>query len=265
MIAPPLPAQVDRGWSVRRAGGAGATVVWVHGLGELADTFGAVIATAPLADLAHVLIDLPGHGGARALEAASAAAWASPPSIAATAALLAEWLAPLAPVVVIGHSLGGVIATVLAEQAPGLVRRVIDVDGNVALPDCTYSSQMAAYPLAEFVAHGHAEVCGRVAAHADPIVAGYGQRMATAAPAQLWRYAADLVAWSQPEDSARRRAALAVPLTYVAGHPGGASPRSRALLAEAGVARVDVGPAGHWPFLDQPAQFAAAVAAAIAA
>ncbi|MBK9035284.1 MAG: alpha/beta hydrolase [Myxococcales bacterium] len=268
MINPTTHATGDRGWSVRRigptTGPASPTIVWLHGLGELATTFAPITAAAALAHCAHLLIDLPGHGGARALEDAGAAAWASPPSIDATAALLATWLAPAAPVVVIGHSLGGVIATALAARAPEVVAQVIDVDGNVALPDCTYSSQIAGYALADYVAHGHAEVSARLAAHADPIIAGYGQRLATAAPAQLWRYSVDLVAWSRDEDSARRRAALTVPLTYVAGHPGGASPRSRALLAEAAVPTIEVSPAGHWPFLDQPATFAVRVAGLVA-
>jgi pimeloyl-ACP methyl ester carboxylesterase len=96
--------------------------------------------------------------------------------------------------VVIGHSLGGVIALALAERDPSNLRAVIDVDGNVSLGDCTYSSQIAAYPEAEaFATDGHAAVCDRLEAHADPIVRGYGARMRTASAAQLWRYSVDLV------------------------------------------------------------------------
>jgi pimeloyl-ACP methyl ester carboxylesterase len=130
-------------------------------------------------------------------------------------------LAAVGPAVVIGHSLGGVIALALAELAPADLRAVIDVDGNVALGDCTYSSQIAAYPEADFVAHGHAAVCDRLQAHADPIVRGYGARMRTASPAQLWRYSHDLVDASTPETSARRRAAVGVRYVYVAGEPRG--------------------------------------------
>ena len=92
---------------------------------------------------------------------------------------------------------------------------------------------------------------------------GYGARMRTASPAQLWRYSHDLVDASTPETSARRRAAVAAPLSYVAGHPGGASPRSRELLTAAGVNVHEIAPAGHWPFVEHPARFAEVVAALV--
>ncbi len=250
-------AVVD-GWSITTVDGPGTTLLWLHGLGEHAATFAPAIAHLP--DHRHLLLDLPGHGGARAVEAAGAAPWTQPPSIAETAGHLAELLAAIGPAVVIGHSLGGVMALALAERTPANLRAVIDVDGNVSLGDCTYSSQIAAYPAAEYAAHGQAAVCDRLAAHADPIVRGYGARMRTASAAQLWRYSVDLVEAATAEDLARRRAAVRVRLVYVAGHPGGACARSRELLAAAGVDVREVGPAGHWPFVEHPARFAEVVA-----
>ena len=208
-------SSVVDGWSVTTVDGPGVTLIWLHGLGEHAATFAPAIAHLP--QHRHLLLDLPGHGGARALEAAARAPWSRPPSIAETA----------------------------------------------ALADCTYSSQIAAYAEEDFVAHGHAAVCDRLAAHADPIVRGYGARMRTASPTQLWRYSHDLVDASTPETSARRRAAVAAPLSYVAGHPGGASLRSRELLAAAGVNVHEIAPAGHWPFVEHPARFAEVVAALV--
>lgn len=250
---------------MRVADGAAPTLVWLHGLGERVETFAGIAAEPALRAHRQVFVELPGHGAARALEERGAAAWSAPPSIDETAELLATWLAPHEPVVVLGHSLGGVIALALAERAPKLVRAVIDLDGNVSLADCTYSSQIAAYAREAFVDHGHAEVCARITASSDATIAGYGARMATASPAQLWQYSRDLVAASGPGTSARRRAAVTVPYLYLAGEPGGASPRSRALLDEAGVTTVAIAPAGHWPFVDQPAATAAAITAALTA
>mgnify|MGYP001548092110 CR=1 FL=1 len=45
----------------------------------------------------------------------------------------------------------------------------------------------------------------------------------------------------------------------LAGAPGGACQESRRLLAEARVTVTEVAPAGHWPFLDRPDDFVAAV------
>jgi len=50
---------------------------------------------------------------------------------------------------------------------------------------------------------------------------------------------------------------VALPLRhhYVAGVPGGACPRSRDLLVEAGASWTAVTESGHWPFLDRPDRF----------
>ena len=156
------------------------------------------------------------------------------------------------------------LATLVAERAPAQVRAVIDVEGNGSLGDCTFSSQVAAYGEDDFADHGHDALWAKLAAESgDPALRGYAASMAFCDPRQIWRHAVDLVELSRTEQLAARRAALAVPLTFLAGAPGGVCARSRELLAAAAIPIVDVAPAGHWPFVDQPAAFAAAVADAL--
>ena len=47
----------------------------------------------------------------------------------------------------VGHSMGGVTALLLAERHRSLVRGVVDIDGNKSPDDCTFSSQAAAQGL----------------------------------------------------------------------------------------------------------------------
>lgn len=240
---------------VRTFAGAGTPIVWIHGLGESGRCFDAIVAHPRLAARTHVIVDLPGYGRAP---------WGEAASIDATAELLGAWLDAHGPAIVIGHSLGGVLAVLAAERAPAAVRAVIDVEGNASLGDCTFSSQIAAYGEDDFVARGHDAVWAALArAPDDRALRGYAASMAFADPRQLWRHAVDLVALSKSETLAARRAALPVPLTYVAGAPDGICARSRVLLAEAGLALHDVAPAGHWPFVDGPDAFAEVVAAAL--
>jgi pimeloyl-ACP methyl ester carboxylesterase len=107
---------ITAGWSITTVDGPGPTLLWLHGLGEHAATFAPAIAHLP--QHRHLLLDLPGHGGARAALARGAAPWTQPPSIAETAGHLAELLSAIRPAAVIGHSLGGVIALALAEREP---------------------------------------------------------------------------------------------------------------------------------------------------
>ncbi len=241
--------------AVRTRAGGGRTLVWIHGLGEAGRCFDAITAHPRLAHYRHVVPDLPGYGRAP---------WpAVRCGLEATADALAGWLRARgdAPVV-IGHSLGGVLATLCAERDPGGMSAVIDVDGNVSLGDCTFSSQFAAMDEAELASGGFARVWGTLyaSAGADLALRGYAASMAFADPVQLWRHACELVTLSDGETLAARRAALPVPLRFLAGTPGGICARSRALLTAAGVRFSDIGPGGHWPFIDQPDAFAGAVA-----
>ena len=70
------------------------------------------------------------------------------------------------------------------------------------------------------------------------------------------QHSRDLVALSAAGSLARRLAAVPVHSRYMAGEPGGASPRSVEALQAAGVPRSTVTPSGHWPFIDQPEAFA---------
>ncbi len=245
---------LEHGMAVRTRGSGSRTLVWIHGLGESGRCFDAITAHPALSPYRHVVPDLPGYGRSP---------WpARARSLVETAAELGAWLmARDEGAVLIGHSLGGVLATLCVEQHPAAARAVLDVEGNVCVDDCTFSRRLAAFPAAE-ASRAAEQVWAWVAGQAgtDPALRGYAASLAFADPDVLWRHAHELVALSSTDALAARRAAVAPPLRYVAGTPGGASPRSHVLLAQAGVEVAAVGPAGHWPFVDQPLAFAEAVA-----
>lgn len=246
---------LEHGMSVRSRGNGSRVLVWIHGLGESGRCFDGIAGHPHLWPYRHVIVDLPGYGRSP---------WpASSRSLEATVDELAAWLAARDDdAVLIGHSLGGVIATLVAERRPDAVCAVVDVEGNASFGDCTFSSRIAAVDDAEFSGGGHELLCQELWAEAgeDRALRGYAASMMFADPWVMWRHATDLVALSRGEGLAARRGKLAVPLLYVAGAPRGVCPRSRELLAAAGVSVVEVGPAGHWPFVDQPEAFAEAVA-----
>ena len=252
---PSLVHAIEHGMSVRSRGSGSRALVWVHGLGESGRCFDAIASHPHLWPYRHVLVDLPGYG--RSPWAASSR------GIEATADELAGWLeARDDNAVVIGHSLGGVIATIVAERHPDTLRAVIDVEGNSSLGDCTYSNRIAAVDEAEFVAAGYQLLWQElwVEAGEDPALRSYAASMAFADPYVLWRHATDLVAMSKAETLAARRGRLSVPTLFIAGAPGGVCERARELLATAGVTVADVSPAGHWPYVDRPEPFAEIVA-----
>jgi pimeloyl-ACP methyl ester carboxylesterase len=56
------------------------------------------------------------------------------------------------PAWVLGHSVGGIVAMLLADLVPDLVRGVINVEGNFTLKDAFWTGRIAALPDAEWAA-----------------------------------------------------------------------------------------------------------------
>lgn len=253
------------------------TLVWIHGLGEQSASFDPVVVHSALARFDHVLVDLPGYGRSP---------WpAASHSLDELATRIAAWLdstteeAHAASPILVGHSMGGVLATLVAERRS--VGGIVNVDGNLSRGDCTFSSQALPFTVEEFATSGFAAMRARVyeAGVTELPLRGYHAAMCMTSPAQFHRNAVELVALSETETLAARFAALGCPRLYVAGVPRGICERSRALLVEqlgpadatdrADESRGTVGaprwlglePAGHWVFLDQLDRFATAVAA----
>jgi pimeloyl-ACP methyl ester carboxylesterase len=228
---------LEHGMVVRRSG-AGPRVVWIHGLGESSVSFEPVVAAMP--GFQHLLVDLPGYGRSPWPEAAI--------GLEALADRLAGWLEPDS--IVIGHSMGGVLATLLGERTR--VRSIVNIDGNISLGDCVFSSKAAAIadPVAS-LATVRAQVLAD--AQARPELRGYFAAMTFAMPEMFHRHAHDLVAMSKAETLAARVAKQ--PALFVAGVPDGICEASRAMLTRAGARWVGIEPAGHWVYLDQTARF----------
>lgn len=236
---------MEHGMSVRRTG-EGPRIVWIHGLGESSTSFEPVIMRLP--NLEHVLVDLPGYGRSP---------WIAALGLEKLADHLAGWLP--ADSFVIGHSMGGVLATLIAERAA--TRGIINVDGNISRGDCTFSAAAQEFSANEFRAHGFATLRAQV--YADgmtrPELRGYHAAMCFASPEMFHRHACDLVEMSSTNTLAGRLAAVKTKKLFVAGVPDGVCVETRRQLDAHGIPWVGLEPAGHWVYLDQLERFASEV------
>ena len=238
---------------VRRIGN-GPDMIWIHGLGEQSASFDAIAAHETFAGFTHVLPDLPGYGRSAKHETRGL------DSMLSLAEFLMPWVASHAPKpILVGHSMGGALATLIAERMP--ISALVNVDGNLTRGDCTFSAEAAVYGRDEFVATGFDAMRARVAERGatEPALADYHTALLRADAEMFHRNALDLVALSATETLAPRLAAVSARVLFVAGVPGGICERSRAQLDERRIPWVGIEPAGHWPFIDQPDAFAAAV------
>ena len=244
-----VPTEVARG-----------TLLYVHGLGESGLSLEGIAGDERLAGWRHLVPDMPGYGRSP---------WpAEPGSLAHLADHLARFVTALdtGPVVVLGHSMGGVVALLLAERHPALVRAIVDVEGNKSPGDCRFSGQAVEHPEGAFAAGEFARLADRVyeAGIEHRALRGYYASLRLADARSFWRHARDLVDMSATRTLARRLAATRLPAIYIAGAPEGAAAESLALVEAAGIAGTLIEPAGHWPFIDQPGAFVETLAAFLA-
>lgn len=234
------------------------SLLYIHGLGESSLCFEGLLGSPRLAGYHQVAPDLFGYGRSPRPSTEF--------SLRDHAASLHRLIGELGleKVVLLGHSMGGVIA---AELIPLLGERAaafLNIEGNVSLEDCTYSSQVAAMPYETFLSSGRAAFLERLedtvrkadpASEAPAVLTSYLKSIAMADPRVFYRNSCDLVEASRPETIPARLAALNLPQLYIYGSPRGTGAHSRSLLQNADIRLCEIGSAGHWPFLDQPDSF----------
>jgi pimeloyl-ACP methyl ester carboxylesterase len=254
MLSVDLAQGVDAGMFVRDYNPhAGPDVfVYLHGLGDHGLMFEAIASHPRLTACRHLVIDLPGHG--RSVPAPRYA------GLEAVSDHIARWLANRVRgrAKLVGHGMGSIVATLVAERHPARVQAVIDIEGPKTLGDCAFLRRAAEQPLAEFASHGFAALREDLRRSSnDPLILASVERMRLCDPRLFHASACEIVGLARDESLARRLAALDVPVLFVGGSGGTTSLRSLDLLANAGVAVAEMPEAGPFPFLERPHDFAA--------
>lgn len=228
-------------------------ILYIHGLGESAFCFEELMSSPRLSAWHQLAPDLLGYGKSL---------WTADPYVLeGHARALGRMLDELevGPVVLVGHSMGGVIATHFARLLKRRTAAIVNVEGNISLADCHFSGQVAAMPLEEWLATGFSAFLEQLYSSAEndspEILRAYGASVHLGDPRQLHRNSIDLVEASRRGNLARDLASLEIPKLYVYGAPRGTGDYSRSLLAAAGVPLLEISPAGHWCYLDQQEAF----------
>ena len=239
----------------REARSPRGTLLLIHGLGGSALCYDRILLHPALMDWTLTAVDLPGYGKSP---------WAEEPlPIEEFVDLAARFAASIeGPVVLGGHSMGGVIGTLLADRHPELLRGFLNIEGNISRDDCVYSGQIVAHSPEEHLAFGFAQYLDRLYEGGLKNAAWRNLYPSTrfCDPRAIYRNSRELVDISEPEELAAIMGGLSIPALYVAGHPGGTGEYSLGLLRRAGGECAVVPDAGHYVMYDQPDAFASITA-----
>lgn len=228
--------------------------VYLHGLGAMSAAYFAGIAVHPLlAGRRSLLIDLLGHGISD-----RPAGFCYTLEAHADALAVALTSAGVSGAELIGHSMGGSVAIVLAVRHPQLVSRLVLVDANLdpvaPAAGAGGSRGIAAYSEQEFLASGWEQIRDRAGPH-------WWATMRLAGREALYRSAVSVTRGTVPT-MRELLLGLKIPRTYLQPEADGPLPGGGALI-EAGVAVVSVPDCGHNIMLDNPDAFSRATATAL--
>lgn len=236
------------------AAGEGPARVHVHGLGAASGPYTAHISAHPaLAGRRTLFVDLPGFGIS---DRPADFGYSLEEHADALAAVLDA--AGVRGAEVVGHSMGGAVAIVLAHRRPESVSRLVLAEANLdpappvtAPPVTVGSSGIAGYSEEEFV-HG-----GGYAAVLERIGWLWRATMRLADPVALHRSASGLVRGTRPTMRAMLEG-MDIPRTFLVGELSD-DVVDRDGLRAAGVRVVTVPDAGHCLMFDNPEAYAEAI------
>jgi pimeloyl-ACP methyl ester carboxylesterase len=222
---------------------------FLHGFGESHLCFRGAFAQ-PIAERMRIfLFDLPGCG-------------ASPPraaglTIEEAADVCRSLIVKLSSsrrIVLVGHSVAGIIATRTAQMpdySPGLV---LSVEGNLTPADAYFSGQAANFDEPESFYTWFQSKILEMAKH-DEVFRRYSCSLQLADPRTLWTLGRSVLSYPNP---GRDFLSLSCPSTYY-WDPASTTDDTKEFLAGHSFRQRKLEGLGHWPMIKSPTQFYAAV------
>jgi pimeloyl-ACP methyl ester carboxylesterase len=248
--------------------GANPPNVFLHGIGRSSATLAHVAAHERLRENRTLLVDLLGFGVSDKPEDFS---YTLDDQADAVAGLLAAIGAPSSRL--IGHSLGGAVAVLVAARRPDLVSKLVVAEGNLDAGGGPMSLAIVAQSEEEYVRDGFrrslTEMRAEARANPSSIFASTLGVQQIASPRAMYRTARALVDLTRPTIR-EQLVRLDLPCTFVVGAwtleaeekpPSGEAGEG---LENTGVRVVVVPDAGHPMMFQNPDGFAAAIADALA-
>lgn len=240
-------------YSLRRT--PAETVVFLHGLGCSKRDFQGAFDHPELTDYALLAFDFPGCGDSPYPENLTL-------NIDDLVEITHLVLAALQvkDIVLVGHSMGGLVALLYTERYHTSVRGFINVEGNLSSEDCFFSRLAAQSTVSAFTNTLFPELRDRLQHAQNRGLREYAANLEKASINAYHDYSPSLVEYSDTGNLLERYCALAIQKLFVYG----AENRSLSYLPrlkDSGCALVEIPDSNHFPFHDDPAAFYHAIAA----
>jgi pimeloyl-ACP methyl ester carboxylesterase len=229
-----------------RDGGPAAPLVFLHGFGSTKEDYADVACQRAFTGRPFLAYDAPGCGQTCCADLAGI----SIPFLVKTARAVLDH-AGIRRFHLVGHSMGGLTALLLAHQEPDRVLSLVDIEGNLAPEDCFLSRQIRTHPADndDDFFDGFAERARRSPSPSSALfAASLRHKVRPGAVRGIFESMVDL---SDHGDLMPKFLALPCPRMFMYGEENSAV-SYLADLAAGGVELAEIPHSGHWPMYANP-------------
>jgi len=233
--------------------GPAPTILYVHGLGCSKADFMEMTSVPELQSFRLVCADHPGCGDSSSDENHSL-------NIDAVVELVENFVERLrlTRFLLVGGSMGGLVALLYAERNPNRITGFVNVEGNLAPEDCMFSRLVVPHAYAHFEGVVFPQIKKALGAKAGRGFAQHIRVLERANPRAYYDYAFQTVEYSDHGNLLERFLSLPVPICFLYGSENRhLSYLQRILGSECTV--MEIPNAGHFLFYDEPNYYAAAL------
>jgi pimeloyl-ACP methyl ester carboxylesterase len=234
--------------------GSGPTILYIHGLGCSKADFMEMTSVPELQSFRLVCADNPGCGDSSYDEN-------HPLNIDGVVELIENFVVQLGlnRFLLVGGSMGGLVALLYAERNPNKIAGFVNVEGNLASEDCMFSRKAIPHSYSHFEKVVFPQIKKTLSAKVGRGFAQHLRVLEKANPRAYYDYAFQIVEYSDHGNLLERFLRLPVPGCFLYGSENGHLsylPR----LRESECTVIEIPNADHFLFYDEPNYYAAALA-----
>lgn len=227
-------------------GGHKGTVIYLHGLGSSKEDFARATNNQELQTHTLVAFDFPGCGNSPYPDGMPLF-MDDLVKITNTVILKLN----LNKFVLVGHSMGGLVALLYAEAYHGHAKGLINIEGNLASEDCFFSRKIANYGPTGFSREVLDELCRKILQSKSKGLREFARVLQNASEKACFDYSSSMVDYSDNANLLQRFDDLKIPKMFMYGSENrGLSYITKLKNSDCEV--VEIPSSGHLPFYDNP-------------
>lgn len=222
-------------------------IFFIHGLGCAKETFNDVWTFKELNDYSIITFDLPGFGESPGVDNFS---YDIQEQAEICGCLLSHF--PDYRIHIVGHSMGGAIGLLLAEQLPDRVKTFVNIEGNLISYDCSLSSRKASVSFENYRDKQVPAMIRATALSQEPGRKLWSDLIKKADTSAMYYSSRSLVTWSKSGVLLEKFIRLTCSKVYVYGE---FDSFIKVLHMIKGMPAICISNSGHFPMNDNPTEF----------